>query len=205
MPPMRNPGPVAPRVLDPVLALVERIDRRLRRIRPIRPGGLLGLERRRYRGPERPLGGGARLRHGDRVVIVHIDNAAVRRIASDGWQTTGLRAALDDMHALAALHARLPAGKRPVAYGGVTILASLTRRIGFEVFERARTPRVRLEDWYLRSLLARWSRRGRARLWQGHGPMRTRDVWMSAAELLRRYGAPVGAPSPEEPSDPPPE
>jgi hypothetical protein len=36
MPPMANRGSVAPRPLDPLLALVERIDRRLRGIRPVR-------------------------------------------------------------------------------------------------------------------------------------------------------------------------
>jgi hypothetical protein len=192
-------------MLDPVLALVERIDRRLRRIRPIRAGALLGTERRHYRGPDLQLADGQSLWAGARVTFIHLDNAAARRLAADGWQRAGLQVAMRDMHALAALHAGIPADARPVAYGGHTILAALTRRIGFEVFERRQTPWVRLEDWYLRSLLARWSRQGRERLSRGHGPMRTHSAWMSAAELVRRYGAPVGEPSPDDPSEPPPE
>jgi hypothetical protein len=131
------------------------------------------------------------------MASLHFDNGAVRRMARRDWQTEGFRVAYGDLRALAAWHRAQPAGRQPLAYGGITVLAPLARRAGFESRARRLTPWVRLEDWYLRSLLVRWAPDGRARLARGSTPMRTREVWMSGAELLRRYG--------EAPSPPPPE
>jgi hypothetical protein len=189
----RTDEPVAPRVLDPVLGLVERIDRRLRHIRPIGPGSVLGLERHLYFGPTLTLADGTQVRHGDLAWIIHFDNRRMRQLADGPWPTHAWQVALDDLRLLAALHQGLPVHGRPVAYTGITVLAPLTRRAGFEVYDRAPSPWVRLQDWYLRSVLARWARGGRQRLQQGHRPLRTQTVWLSGAELLRRYGATGGS------------
>jgi hypothetical protein len=183
---------VAPRALDPVLSLVERIDRWRRRIRPVRPGSLLGVERGRYRGPGLDLEGDVRLAAGERIWVLHLDNARLRALLSgpDLWPSRAYDVAAADLRAVAGRLAALPPADRPVALGGVTVLAPLARRLGFEVFPRRRTARVRLEDWYLRSLLARWAPTGRGRLVRGHGALRTSATWISTPELLRRYGPP---------------
>jgi hypothetical protein len=192
----RPGGPlhVAPRVLDPVLALVERMDRWRRGIRPVRSGALLGLERSRHRGAAVDLGEGRTLEAGDPVWTLHIDNARLRGLTvdADRWPTRAYAAAVADLETLARRIASTPAGDRPVALGGVTLLAPLARRLGFRVAARPRTPRARLEDWYLRSLLARWAPSGRERLARGHGEMRTAATWISTGDLLRRYGPPPG-------------
>lgn len=188
-------GPAAPGFLDPILALVERVDRRLRRVTPIQPEGVLGLERRRHHGAAVTLADGTRIRDGDPAWIIHFDNARLRQVATAGWQTEGFRLALDDLRALAAWHAAQPAHARPVAYTGISVLGPLMRRAGFELRPRRRTPWVRLEDWYLRSLLARWAPAGRDRLSRGHRPLLTEEVWLSGDALLGRYGS----------SPPPPE
>ena len=138
---------------------------------------------------------GTVVRAGDQAPIIHFDNRRMQQLASSAWPTDAWRVARSDLRSLAAAHAALPPEERPVAYHGITVLAALTRRAGFEVRERRRTPWVRLQDWYLRSLLARWAPDGRVRLTHGHGPLQTREAWLSARELLRRYGA----------SPPPPE
>jgi hypothetical protein len=191
----RTAASVAPPVLDPVLAMVERIDRTVRRIRPVRPGGLLGIEQHRHRGPALTLADGTLIGRGDSTPIIHMDNRRVRDVAGKDWQRRGLTLAREDLRALAVWHAAQPARQRPVAYGAVMIMAPLARRIGFEVRDRRRTPFVRLEDWYLRSLLARWARGGRERLRRGHAPLVTHEVWLSGGELLRRYAS--GSPPPE--------
>jgi len=182
---------VAPRALDPLLGLVEGIDRRRRRIRPARAGALIGVERTQYRGPALDLPDGGRLDPGAAVWALHFDNARLRRFAAEnGWPTRGYATAADDLRAVAARVERMPADERPTAIGGITLLAPLTRRLGFSVLPRPRTPRTRLEDWYLRSLLARWSPAGRDRLARGHGELRAAAAWMSTDALLRRYGPP---------------
>ncbi|HEX6140471.1 MAG TPA: hypothetical protein VF013_08440 [Candidatus Limnocylindria bacterium] len=189
---LRERGSVAPSFLDPVLAVVERVDRGLRHIRPVQPGGILGLERRRHRGARVVLTDGTEVRRGDPVGVVHLDNALVAARGRSGWQTDSYGRSLADLAALAAQHAALSAAERPVAYTGVTLLAAFARRAGFEVRARSRSWRVRLDDWYLRSLLARWA--GRERLARGHRPLATREVWLSGTALLGRYGS---APPPE--------
>jgi YkoP domain len=186
----RRPPWVAPSVIDPLLGLVERVDRRLRRISPVRDGSLLGIEPTRHHGPDLTLTDGTAVHDGSPLWTVHFDNARLRALAGEGWQTRAYAVADADLHEIAARVSRLPADARPVALYGVTLLAALTRRVGFELRDRKRTARVRLEDWYLRSLLARWSPAGRSRLRRGHGALRTREAWQSAGELLRRYGPP---------------
>jgi hypothetical protein len=182
---------VAPRLVDPLLGLVERLDRWRRRIRPARPGALLGFERARFRDPPVVLGDGVRLVPGMPVWVLHLDNARIRALAGDDvWPTRGYAVAVEDLRAIAAQVTRLPERERPVALGGTTLLAPLSRRLGFTVLERPRTMRSRLEDWYLRSLLARWAAAGRRRLARGHGALRASGGWISTAELLRRYEPP---------------
>lgn len=178
----------APPILDPILAVVERIDRRVRRLRPMRPGALLWLERRRHRGGMVRLGDGTVVRSGDQAWVIHFSNTRLHELGSRGWQTRGYAAAREDLRALAAWHLLQPPEERPVAYTGVTLLASLTRRVGFEVHARPGGLIDRLEDWYLRSILARWAPGGRHRLARGHGPLRAKRVWLSGSELTRRYG-----------------
>ena len=194
---LRHSEPVAPPVLDPILALVERIDRAIRRVRPVGPDALLSLERHRHRGAPLTLADGTRIRPGDPTWIIHFDNGRLRRLVPSpgGSLTNAWNAARRDMTRIAAARAVSPPDERPVAYRGVSILAPLARRAGFELRPRRRTAWVRLEDWYLRSVLARWAPGGRARLRRGHRPLVTEEVWMSAAQLLRRYGS----------SPPPPE
>ena len=180
---------VAPRFLDPVLDLVERIDRTLRHISPAGPGAVLGVERHRYRGRAVSLADGTVVSPGDPAWIVHFDNRRIRSLVSGAWPAEGWRAARRDMARIAAQHAALPPSQRPVAYTGITVLASLARRAGFELRPRRASAWTRLQDWYLRSLLARWGWAGRARLDRGHRPLVTQEVWLSAGELMRRYGS----------------
>jgi hypothetical protein len=189
----RSAGPldVAPAALDPILGLVERVDRCRRRIRPVAAGSLLGVEVARYRGPALRLFDGTRLAAGTPVWVLHFDNARLRElVAADAWPTRGYAVARAELEGLASRLTGMRPEGRPAALGGVTLLTALSRRLGFEVAARPRTPRTRLEDWYLRSLLARWAPAGRRRLARGHGGLRTAAAWISTGELLRRYGPP---------------
>jgi hypothetical protein len=190
----RRAASVAPRFLDPILDLVERIDRTLRRISPAGADAVLGVERHRHRGSAVALADGTVVRPGDPAWIIHFDNRRLRDFAGGAWPADGWRAARRDMALIAAHHAALPQAERPIAYTGITVLAALAHRAGFELRARRASPWTRLQDWYLRSLLARWAREGRTRLERGHRPLVTQEVWLPAAELMRRYGS---SPPPE--------
>lgn len=181
-------GPVAPRILDPILVLAEWIDRRVRRITPVQPGALLAVERHRYRGRTFSLADGTTLHAGDRADIIHFINVRIRELAEPGMQAAALAQGRADLRVLAARVARPSLHDRPVAFRGATILSAYARRLGFE--QRPRTPSSwhRLEDWYLRSMLARWAPEGRRRMRAGHSSLVVSEVWISVPELLRRFG-----------------
>lgn len=176
----------APRLLDPALAMVERLDRWRRRIRPVAAGSLLGLELRRYRGRAVTLGDGTTVEGGSRIGVIHLNNRRLRQLGRREWQTEALARAREDLDALAAWAEGQPPGRRPTAYLGVTLLAAFARRFGFELQPRTRTVWHRLEDWYLRGLLARWSPDGRRRLSRGHSELRAGSVWLSDRALRKR-------------------
>jgi len=197
MPPVRIPddgdrGSVAPGILFPILGLVEKIDRWLRRIRPIRPGvSVVCLEMRRHRGGPVTLADGTTVRPGDLAPVIHFDNRRLRELASERWQTRAAAVARDDLRALATQQAALPAARRAVAFTGASVLAPLARRMGFELRPRRRSPWVQFENWYLRSLLARWSLLGSRRFERGRRPLVSQRGWLSASALQRRWGPPV--------------
>jgi len=177
----------AQELLFPLLARVERIDRWRRGIRPIRSGGILGIEGGRHRGPEVVLLDGTRVRAGDRIGVIHLDNRVLASLPPEHWLSLGMRLAAGDLRVLAAQAARA-GSDAPVAYRGTTLLASLARRAGWDVHPGRPTPWSRLTDWYLRTLLARWSRAGAARLDRGRHQLHAVDAWLSAGALQRQPG-----------------
>ena len=182
-----------PRILDPVLALIEQIDRRRRGIRPIRPGAVLGLELRHHRRAPIPLRDGTVISPGDLVGLIHFDNARLRDLTSSGSLLPAWRQGRGDLAALARWAARQPPGHRPVAFFGEGLHGAVAARVGFEVRPRPRTWYTRLQDWYFRGLLARWSRLGRARLAVGRGEFHAAEYWLSAARLTELHGRRLGA------------
>jgi hypothetical protein len=186
-----HPPPSAPPVrLEPIFAFIERIDRRRRHIRRIRAkGGILGLELTRWGGAPVTLGDGTRVNRGDPVGELHLENHDLKRFAPEAGLSAAFQAGRDDLAALAGWAARRAPGPVPVAYHGATILWPLAHRFAFEILERPPTFRVRLEDWYGRGILARWASGGRGRLRRGRGRLATRDAWLSASELQRRFVA----------------
>jgi hypothetical protein len=189
----RDGRPAAPpAVLDRVFALIERIDRRRRGIRPLRAGGVLGIEIRRYRGSTVDLRDGTLVRPGDRIVELHLDNTRIADLWASGWQAAFSTAGAD-LGACADWLATLPPGARPIAIRSGGLLTVGAARLGFELRPPRRGFMGALESWYLRGLLVRWSKPGRARLDEGHHALRTRSAWLSTRALLERYGTPTGS------------
>lgn len=177
-----------PRLLEPILVVAERVDARLRGIRPMRAGGLMGIEWQRWGGAPIVLDDGTRVARGDRVGEFHFLNRRAAAVSSSGYQSAAFRVGHQDLQALAAWSAAQPAALRPVAYHGVTIHAAFPRREGWQVQARRRTLRARLDEWYMRWLMGHFAREGRRRLRRGHGALESVEFWLSADHLERRYG-----------------
>ena len=184
--------PAAPSLLDPIFVAWDRIDRRRRRIRPARPGSVLGIELRRHQGGQVILPSGEVVRRGDLVGELHVDNEHARSLATDGGWLEGLRIGRGDLGAIARWAARRSSGERPVAYHAHGLLWPLAARVGFSIHPRRRTAYLWLDEWYARWLLGHWSAAGRRRLQRGRGRLRAADAWISAGALDRRFGEPLG-------------
>jgi hypothetical protein len=179
---------VAPAWLDPILSLAEVVDRRRRHIRPVGSDGLLGLELGRHRGRPVRLSDGSLVPPGAPVGYLHLRNDRVRALASTGWQLAGYRAGRADLAELVRWWERQPTVERPVAFTATTILGPFIRREGWEVKPRRRTPRARLDEWWMSWLMVHFNVAGRERLIRRHHRLRSADVWLSAPELVARYG-----------------
>ena len=182
----------SPSRLEPHFAWIEQRDRARYRIVPIREGAIGGWGWLRHHGTETTLRDGTVVRPGDRIIGPHAMNDVLADLTADGWQRDLLRRAREEQRVLAATIAAMPAAERPVALWGATILWPFALRLGWEVRDRPRTFRVRLEDWYLRGVLRRWAKAGGTRLDRGRGDLRTRDCWLSTAEMLARFGPDAG-------------
>jgi hypothetical protein len=182
--------PAPPRVLEPFLLRYERLERRRRRIRMVRRGGVVGMEFRRHRGSPFRLRDGTVVSPDDLIGEFHLDNALIRELLPALGHAPILRIARDDLRTLAAWARGVTPDRRPVAYHGESILVPYARRMGLEVYARRSTWFTRLQDWYLRGVMARWAVEGKQRLRHGRTGLRAGVAWLSAEGLERRYGDP---------------
>jgi hypothetical protein len=184
--------PAPPRILEPFLVHWERLDRRRRRIRMIRRGGVAGIEFTRHRGTPLRLRDGTLVNTGDLIGEFHLDNALIKELLPVQGHAAILHIARDDLRILARWARQVSPERRPVGYHGESILVPYARRMGMEVYPRRSTAWTRLQDWYLRGVMARWAAEGRGRLRHGRRGLRAGVAWMSAACLDSMYGGPAG-------------
>jgi hypothetical protein len=149
---------------------------------------VLGLQLARHRGKRVDLADGVAVEPGDPIGVLHFENWRAADVVDKGWQGRALNEGRLDLRELAAWATRQPVEERPVAYTGATIVWPIARRVGFEVKPRPRTWRTRLDDWFMRWLMAHWSPFGRARLKRGHGRLQSNEVWLSDRALQCLYG-----------------
>ena len=187
-----SPLYLAPAGLNRLLAFAERVDRHRRHIRPIRREGVLGVEPVRYRGPTVVLLDGTTVDPGAPIILMHLLNERVRALATSGWQGPARHIAREDLRLLVGWLRSQPPADRPVAARATTILGSIMRWERWEIRPYRRTLRARVDDWFMRWLLAYWSSGGRERVARARR-MESVDAWISCAELARRYGGVVEA------------
>jgi hypothetical protein len=170
--------------------LWEWMARRIWPTRPIpgAPYGAFTIHLTRYRGDRFVLPDGTEIQPGDRVGELHFNNRIVVQVTRR--RVWDLVPALEaDLRSLAIWITGPGFPPGVTAFYGVTLLAAGAKRLGFTARERPVTLGARLDRFFLSGLLALYSRQGLRRLGLGrtYGTY-PREVWMSRAELLRRYG-----------------
>jgi hypothetical protein len=173
-----------------VWPLWERLARRIWPTVPIpnAPHGVLDVYFGRYHGEPVVLPDGTPIRPGDRVIEIHTNNLLVLdAVRSSRWRI--LPAMAGDLRALAAWVTQPDFAPDVQAIYAVTVLGRGAAWLGFHLRDRPPGPRARLDRLFMAGLLAIYTSEGFERLSHGKtfGPY-PQEIWMSRAELLRRYG-----------------
>ncbi len=156
---------------------------------PHAPHGLLHVYLGRYSGKPITLPDGTHIERGAWVAHLHFDNQRVSEAARDAGVFALVRMFVEDMRALAAWVAQPGEMERVQALFGLSLIGRAGPRLGFTVRERPVTIGARFDRFFMDGLLALYNPAGVSRLGRGGSFSRYPvEVWMSRAELLRRYG-----------------
>ena len=143
----------------------------------------------RYDAKPITLPDGTRVRRGDRIVILHLNNRVYTRIAVNATPWRQLAMWRSDLRALArwAAAGGFPEGTR--ALYGYTLLGRSAPRLGFTIRRRPSTIRTRLDRFFLMGILVLYNPGGQSRLQRGTTyDTEPVETWLSLGDLQRLYG-----------------
>jgi len=180
-----------------VLILWPVIDKLLRiiyHIRPLKADGssIICLDLHRYKGPTRILNNGSKVKTGDTIIELHMNNDWFKRrrklnIKASQSPREILGCFEQDLHFLAQ---QVVDGKFEgvVALHGSTLLHAGAKRLGFQVEELPNTLWRKGARFYMAGLMQVSHLRGDKVSRIREKPWELKEVWLSRAALLTRYG-----------------
>jgi hypothetical protein len=163
-------------------------------IKPLKPdgSGILSFHLRRYKGPTKVLNDGCEVKTGDAIMELHLNNAWFKhRRESNLKPARSSREILDcSVQDLRFLAGQLASGMfgEIAALHGVTLLHVAARRLGFEVDELPDSLWNRGARFYMAGLMQVYHLRGEEVSGLREKPWQLKEVWLSRAALLTRYG-----------------
>lgn len=164
-------------------------------IRPVRTDGdgIIGVELRRYKGRPVMLGDGSKVKAGDRIIELHLNSAWFRKrrklsLAASRLQWEVLHCFAKDLGYLAEQMVNGKFDSGITALHGSTLLHVGARRLGFQVEELPTTLWKKLTQFYLTGLMQIHHPLGKEKSKAMGKPLEVKGIWLSKAELLRRYG-----------------
>ena len=180
-----------------VLLLWPMVDRLLRTIYHIKPvkadgRGIICFDLRRYKGPSRILNDGSEVRTGDTIIELHLNNTWFK-----GRRKLNLKASQSPREFLSCFAQDLRFLAQQITSGmfgnitalhGSTLLDVAARRLGFQVDKLPDGLWKKGGRFYVAGLMQVYHLRGdkasrlREKSWE------LKEVWLSRAALLTRYG-----------------
>lgn len=158
---------------------------------PGAPYGLLKVRFIHYRGEPVYLPDETVISSGDLIGELHCDNAVIAALIRRR-KINRYAACRHDLQSLARWLVEAEAATRIKALYGVTMLWWAGARLGFSVRQRHGGLRDRLDRIFMAGLLLVYSTEGPNRAHQGKTlDSYPREVWISRAELIRRYPPPA--------------
>jgi hypothetical protein len=180
-----------------VLLLWPVVDRLLRSIYHIKPlkadsSGIICFDLRRYKGPIRVLNDGSKVRTGDTILELHLNNAWFKRrrklnLRASQSPREFLGCFAQDLHFLAQ---QITIGMfgNITALHGSTLLDVAARRLGFQVDKLPDSLWKKGGRFYMAGLMQVYHLRGDKVSRLREKPWELKEVWLSRAALLTRYG-----------------
>ena len=164
-------------------------------VKPLRGDGndIICVKLRRYNARPITLSDGSGIKAGDRIIELHFNNAWFEKrrklnpkASSLPWEA--LHCFTQDLTFLAE---QIASGMfdRVTALHGTTLLHGLARRLGFQVEELPNTLWQKGAEFYIAGLMQIYHLGVTERFKIAGKPLELKDVWLSRATLLRRYGA----------------
>jgi hypothetical protein len=161
---------------------------------PGAPDGMLKIRILSYRGNRTRLPDGTLVSPGDLVAELHCDNGAI--VALGRRRINRYRACRWELRSLARWAVHVPVATEIKAFYGITMLWWAAARLGFVVRQRDSGWRSRLDRLFMGGLLLLYSDDAADRATRGKTlDQYPREVWLSRAELIRRYAASTFDPS----------
>ena len=162
-------------------------------IKPVRTDGIISVELRRYKGRPIMLGDGSKVKAGDTITELHLNSAWFRKrrklslaVSDLHWEV--LHCFAKDLSYLAEQMVNGMFDSGITALHGSTLLHVGARRLGFQVEELPTTLWKKLAQFYLAGLMQIHHPLGKEKFKAMGKPLEVKGIWLSKAELLRRYG-----------------
>ncbi len=188
------PKSVPPRFVLILWLVADRLLRVIYHTRPLRAddSGIIRFNLRHYKGLTRVLNDGSKVKTGDTIMELHLNNAWFKRrrklnLGASQSPREFLGCFAQDLHLLAQQIASGMFGNI-TALHGVTLLHVAARRLGFQVDELPDTLWKKGARFYMAGLMQVYHLRGDEVSGLREKPWELKEVWFSRAALLTRYG-----------------
>ena len=189
------PKTVPPRCVLIFWPVADRLLRVIEHIGPLKADndGIIRFSLRHYKGVTRVLNDGSEVKAGDTIMELHLNNEWFRRrrnlnLSASQSPREFLGCLERDLHFLAEQVASGTFDNNIVALHGSTILHVAARRLGFQVDELPDSLWKKGARFYMSGLMQVYHLRGDDVSGLREKPWELKEVWLSRAALLSKYG-----------------
>jgi len=188
------PKSVPPRFVLILWPVADKLLRVIYHSRPLKAddSGIIRFNLRRYKGPTRMLNDGSKVKTGDTIIELHLNNAWFKR-----RRNLNLKASQSPQEFLGCFAQDLRILVQQIASGmfgnitalhGSTLLHIAARRLGFQVDELPDSLWKKGARFYMAGLMQVYHLRGDEVSELREKPWELKEVWLSRSALLTRYG-----------------
>ncbi len=188
------PKSVPPRFVLLLWPVVDRLLRVIHHIRPLKAdgSGIINFNLRHYKGPTRVLNDSSEVKTGDTIIELHLNNAWFKKrrklnIRASQSPREFLGCFAQDLHLLAQQIASGMFGDITALHGS-TLQHVAATRLGFQVDELPDSLWKKGARFYMAGLMQIYHLRAGEAPKLREKPWELKEIWLSRAALLTRYG-----------------